>query len=124
MQLALPRITALNATVVAISPQTQEHTLSTVEKNNLTFEVLSDPGNVVAKQFRIAFRLPAELRPVYKGFGIDLQVVNGDDLYELPLSATYLLDQDRKIRLAYLDTDYTRRLDPEDMLAALAAMAG
>ncbi|MGB3189179.1 MAG: peroxiredoxin-like family protein [Limnoraphis sp.] len=51
LQKYLPEIEQFKATLVAISPQTPDHSLSTLEKNELTFEVLSDVGNQVAKKF-------------------------------------------------------------------------
>ncbi len=64
MQLNLNRINELGATV-AVSPETPDNALSTSEKNDLTFEVLSDVGNRIARQFGIVFQLPVELRPIY-----------------------------------------------------------
>ncbi len=107
---------------MAVSPEIPDNALSTVEKNNLTFEVLSDAGNRVAREFGIVFQLPLELRPIYAGFGIDLTKVNGDGTFELPIPATYIIGTDRKIRRAFVNTDYTRRLDPEEIIDALKKM--
>jgi peroxiredoxin len=85
----------------------------------LTFEVLSDVGNTVARQFGIVFALPEELRPIYAGFGIDLPATNGDESFELPIPATYVIDSEQKIRMAFLDADYTQRVDPEVVISAL-----
>jgi peroxiredoxin len=123
LQLELDRIKALGATVVAISPESPEETLSTTEKNNLTFDVLSDGGNRVAKQFGIVFQLPEALRPIYAGFGIDLPKANCDDTYELPIPATFIIGSDGKIRKAFVHADYTKRLDPEEIIEVLKGMA-
>jgi len=119
LQLELPRLEALGASLVAVSPQTPDNSLSTAERMKLTFEVLSDAGNRVARQFGIVFTLPEELRPIYAGFGIDIPITNGDDTFELPIPATYVIDRDRKIRMAFVDADYTHRVDPEIVLSAL-----
>ena len=119
LQQSLPQIKNLGATLVAISPQTPDNSLSTVEKNELTFEVLSDVGNKIAKEFGLVFTLPAELRPIYEGFGIDLPAHNGEESFELPLAATYVVAPDGKIVRTLVDSDYTKRLDPEEILAAL-----
>ena len=122
MQLAVHRIKELGASLVAVSPETPDNALSTVEKNNLTFEVLSDMGNRVAREFGIVFRLPLELRPIYAGFGIDLSKANGDNTFELPIPATFIIGTDRKIRKAFVDSDYTKRLDPEEIIDVLKRM--
>jgi peroxiredoxin len=85
----------------------------------LTFEVISDVGNAVARQYGIVFTLPEELRPIFAGFGIDIPAANGDDTFELPIPATYVIDRDRKIEMAFLDADYTQRADPEVVISAL-----
>jgi peroxiredoxin len=85
----------------------------------LTFEVLSDVGNRVARQFGIVYVLSEELRPIFAGFGIDLPGANGDDTFELPIPATYVIDRDRKIRMAFVDADYTQRVDPEVVISVL-----
>lgn len=123
MQLNLNRIKELGASLVAISPETPDNSLSTTEKNELSFEVLSDLGNRVARRFGIVFQLPLDLRPIYAGFGIDLPKSNADDTFELPLPATYIIERDGKIRKAFIDADYTKRLDPEDIIRALKDIA-
>ncbi|MEL6382977.1 MAG: peroxiredoxin-like family protein, partial [Cyanobacteria bacterium J06626_18] len=72
LQQALPEIQAAGANLVAIAPETPDNSLSTQEKNELTFEVLSDVGNTIARKFGLVFALPEYLRPVYQSLGIDL----------------------------------------------------
>lgn len=123
LQKALPKIQALGATLVAVSPETPDNSLSTTEKNELTFEVLSDEGNKIARVFGLVFTVPEELRPVYEGFGIDIPAHNGDATFELPIPATYVIAPDETIVHAFANTDYTKRLDPEDIVAALKKIA-
>ncbi|OLT60909.1 peroxiredoxin-like family protein [Moorena bouillonii] len=123
LQQFLPEIQKLGATLVAISPQTPDNSLSTTEKNHLTFEVLSDVGNKIAKEFGLVFTVPEELRPVYQSFGIDLPAHNGDETFELPIAATYVINSDGTITHAFVDLDYTKRLDPEEIVSALQTLA-
>lgn len=119
LQQALPEITAAGATLVAVSPQTPDNSLSTVEKNELTFEVLSDVNNEVAQSYGLVFQLPEALRPIYANFGIDVPAHNGDDTFELPIAATYVISKDGTVAHAYVDADYTKRLEPSDIVATL-----
>lgn len=123
-QRILPQIQSLGATLVAISPQTPDHSLSTVEKKELTFTVLSDVGNKVARAYRIVFALEESIRPLYTAIGFDLPTFNSDASWELPMPATFLVAQDGTVRLAFVAEDYTRRLEPADLLDGLRAMAG
>jgi peroxiredoxin len=119
LQKYLPKIEQLNAKLVAISPQKPDYSLSTIEKNELTFEVLSDVGNQVARKFGLVFTLSEELRPIYQSFGIDIPAHNGNETFELPLPATYVIDQNGMIVQGFVKADYTQRLDPEKILAIL-----
>lgn len=119
LQDVLPEITKLGAQLVAISPNLPDKSLSSIEKNSLTFEVLSDLGNKTAKQFNLVFPLAQELRPIYKQFGFSIPDFNGDQSHELPIPATYVVGSDGTIQLAFVDADYTKRLEPEEVVKAL-----
>ena len=120
----LPQITAAGATLVAISPETPEHAAATREKNGVGFEVLSDHGNAVARAFGIAFTLPPALQGLYRdGFKNDLAARNGTPEYELPIPATFVIDRAGIIRLAFVDPDYTKRLEPAEVVKAVQALA-
>jgi peroxiredoxin len=118
-QKALPQLQELGATLVAISPQTPDHSLSTMEKQGLAFAVLSDVGNQVAHRFGLAFTIDAEVRATHKMIGVDLPAFNGDDSWELPMPGTFLVDQAGIVRLAFVDPDFTHRLDPSIVIARL-----
>lgn len=122
LQMALPEIKRLGAEVVAISPQTPDESLSTAEKDELAFAVLSDVGSNTAKAYGIAFDLAEELRPIYARLGHALPDKNGDESWVLPIPATYVVDMDGKVALAFVDIDYRKRLEPAEILSALQAM--
>lgn len=115
----LPEFKRANATLVAISPELPDHSLSVTEKHSLEFAVLSDVGNKVSRQYGLVFTLDASLQPLYEGFGIDIPTSNGDDSYELPLPATYVIDQSGRIRYGFAEADYTQRAEPQDVLAVV-----
>lgn len=114
-------ITALGAQLVAVTPEKPDNSLSTSEKNALTFPVLTDNENAFAKALGIAFELPKPLQDLYGKFGMDLPGLNAGSGWSLPIPATFVVDADGKIVLADVDVNYTRRLEPSDTLAALKA---
>ncbi len=122
LQNALPAIKRLGAELVAISPQTPDESLSTAEKNELAFPVLSDVGSVTAKAYGIAFDLAEELRPIYTRFGHALPDKNGDDSWVLPIPATYVIDTNGIVVLAFVDVDYRNRLEPAEIISALGCL--
>jgi peroxiredoxin len=121
LQRRLDDIIALGASLVAISSETPDDSLSVVEKNELSFEVLSDIGNKVAREFGIVFQLPMDLLQFYSSYGVGL-TKSGDGYFELPIPATYIIGKDRKIIKAYVDIDYTKRLDPDEIIEALKSI--
>ena len=104
---------------MAISPQLVEYSRLTVKKHKLTFDVLSDEGNKVGRQFGLVFTLPEDLREVYLKLGADLEEYNGDDSWTLPMPGTFVIDKSSVIRHAEADPDYTVRPDPDHILEVL-----
>jgi peroxiredoxin len=119
LQQSLPEIRSLGAELVSISPQLPDNSLSTAEKLALEFEVLSDVGNKTAGDFGLVFKLSDKMQEIYRNFGIDLVTANGDQSFELPVPATYVVAQNGIIAFAFVDADYTNRLDPETIIAEL-----
>jgi len=122
LQLELLEIESLGAQLVAISPNLHDKSLSTVEKNHIAFEVLSDVGNHVARDFGLVFTLSEKLRPIYASFGIDIPAFNGDHTFELPMPATYVINTNGTITYVFVDPDYTKRLEPAEIANVLKNM--
>jgi peroxiredoxin len=111
---------ALGASIVAVSPELPDRQIGTKESNQLSFPILNDVGNRVAKQFGIVYELPTDLLAVYRMLGHDLTDANGlSGATEHPLPATFVVSPTGKIRLAYIDEDYAKRLSPDDIVVAL-----
>ncbi len=119
LQNALPEIKSLDAQLIAISPNTPDNSISSIEKHGLEFEVLTDAGNKIAKEFRLVFNLADELRPVFKQFNFDVPKYNGDETWELPIPATYIVNTDGKIVHAFVNADYTKRMEPTEIISKL-----
>ncbi len=97
-----------------------DNSLTTKEKNELTFEVLSDIDMITARSLNLVYQLPTELQALYKKFGINLNSNQGNENQELPIAATYVVEQDGTISYHFLEEDYKLRADPKDILKALS----
>ena len=115
-------IRALGASLIAISPQTAPNRRKSERENGLSFPILSDHGNAVAEAFGLRFRLPDDVIAVYKGFGNDLALGNGEDSGTLPMPARYVVASDGVIVYAEVNADYTRRPDPSELLPVLKGL--
>ena len=121
-QQVLPQLKEAGAQLVAITPETPDSSLSTSEKNELEFEVLTDSAADYAKEIGIAFSLPEELRAVYKNLGGDLEKFNGTGNFDLPVPATFVVGTDGKVAFAHVDVDYTTRANPADVLSVVRGL--
>lgn len=119
LQHILPELEKLNTALVAISPETPDNSLSTSEKNELHFSVLSDLNNTYAKSLGLVFQLPEDLREIYHSFNLHVDIHNGNKDYELPMPATYIINKEKEIIYSFVPEDYTERLDPETILEIL-----
>lgn len=119
----LSKIESLGASLLMISPQTEEQSRIFVERKKFTMTLLSDPGNQVAEKYGLVHTLPDDLKEVYLQFKIDLSKYNGDDSWRLPLPARYIIDRDQTVQYAEVNPDYTVRPDPSHTIDALQKIA-
>jgi peroxiredoxin len=118
LQRHLPDIEALGASLLAVSPQAPDRSMSFAEKLELGFDVLSDLDQEVAAAYLIRFPLGQSLREIYEQF-LPLPDMNADRSWNLPVPATFVVDRHGVIRARHVDADYRHRMEPEEILAAL-----
>ena len=119
MNLVLPEIEQAGASLVAISPQTVKQSFFMHDQHQLRFPLLSDGGNKLAGEFGLAYRVPAAQEEVYRRAFVNLPFTNGDDSWELPIPATYILDRDATVLYASANEDYTERPEPAEIVRFL-----
>ena len=127
MNLILPRfeqeIEQAGATLVAISPQTVKQSFFMRDQHKLRFPLLSDASNQVARQFRLTYRVPALQEAVYCRAFVNLPLTNGDESWELPIPATYILDHNGTVLYASANEDYAERPEPAEILGVIQSLS-
>jgi peroxiredoxin len=118
----VPRLVDYGATLVAISPQSPDESLSQTEKSQLSFTVLSDRGAAVARSIGIAFEPAADVLEAQRSLGLDLAAVNASGTPDLPMPTVLVVDRDRTVRFADTHADYTSRTEVAEIVAALDAL--
>jgi peroxiredoxin len=113
------QVDAAGASLVAISPQTEKQAYFMRDQHKLAFPLLVDARNDIARQFGLVYRVPEEQQAIYRRTFVNLPFVNGDDSWELPIPATYVIDRDRTILFASANEDYTERPEPLEIIAQL-----
>jgi peroxiredoxin len=119
MNIALAQMARCGASFVAISPQTVKQSFFMHDQHKLGFPLLSDSGNKVARQFRLTHHVNDEQQAVYRRAFVNLPFANGDETWELPIPATYILDRDRTVLYASANEDYTERPEPDEIVDIL-----
>ena len=113
----------LDATIVVITPQLAEAIRSLIQQQKISFDLLSDPGNVYSAQLGLRFTLPDDLKAVYLGFGIDLPVRSGEPSWTLPMPGRFVVDRGGIVRVVDADPDYERRSEPQKTVDDVRALA-
>jgi peroxiredoxin len=121
MNRILSQIEHAPASLIAISPQTVKQSFFMVDQHKLRFPLLSDPGNRVARQFGLVYRVPDYQQAVYRRVFINLPFANGDESWELPVPATYILNRSGSVLFSSVNADYSERPEPAEILSQLAA---
>jgi peroxiredoxin len=119
MNMVVPQIQQARAALVAISPQTVKQSFFMHDQHKLRFPLLSDAGNQVARQFGLSYRVPPLQEAVYRRAFVNLPFTNGDESWELPIPATYILDRDSTVLYASANEDYTERPEPSEIVGFL-----
>ncbi len=125
LQHALPELEELGAHLVAITPEHPDDSLSTVGKNGLGFDVLTDDGLRFAEELGIVWKVPEyALQWHEQHFGIYFEEHNGKgNRDEMPVPATYVINQDGIVTWRFVEAEYWKRAEPKDVLEAVRLVA-
>ena len=119
---AKPQFDQYNAQIIAVTPQQPDRSKAQIEKDGYPFEVLSDTTSKVMKDYQLYFQLTPELLTVYKKFNLDIESYNGIGRTVLPVPGSFVIDQNGKVIAMQAQVDYKARMEPTDILAALAKL--
>ena len=122
LQNTVEAIRSNGAELIAISPQQSEFNLELIKGKKLDFDLISDPGNRVAKTYGLVYTYPEDLKELYLQFGVDLSRYNGDDSWTLPMPGRFIVDRSGIIRYAEASPDYTVRPEPEEVIGVLEGL--
>ena len=92
------------------------------DQHKLRFPLLSDPGNEVARRFGLTYRVNEEQQGVYRRAFVNLPFANGDESWQLPIPATFIVERDGTVLYASANEDYTERPEPREILRVLNAI--
>jgi peroxiredoxin len=123
LEAALPEFRELGASLVAISPQAPDHSLSITEKHALTFPVLSDADQTVIRAYHLQFTLTGDLEDLQVNvWHNDPRDHNADHTRSLPVPATFVIDRGGIVRSAFVSADWRMRAEPADIAAVLRSL--
>lgn len=122
LQAALPALTDAGATLVAISPDAPDDSLSTAEKSDLQFPVLSDTRAAAITAYGLNYTIESVSRAVLSDEEAERAGARGVETQVLPTPATYVIGTDGRVAYAFVDHDYTHRAEPTELVAAVSAL--
>lgn len=118
---ACPAITDAGAQIVSIVPETAEHACRMVEMSALPFRALTDLDLSYALSLGLVSWVGSELKDIYAQRGIDLPRFQANELWMVPIPATFVVGQDGRVKARFIDADFRRRMEIDDVLKALRA---
>jgi peroxiredoxin len=113
------QIKAKGASLVAISPQTNLHYRSICDSNNIDFELLHDKNNAFAEKLGLVLRLQDFVVPYYEQLGVRLEDFNGNKNNAVPIPAVFVVSPAHVIDFAFIDSNYTNRINLDLLLSKL-----
>jgi len=119
LQDSLALIIKKGASLIAVSPEKAEKITKTIQKTKATYSILSDDSLKIMSAYKVAFELDEKTTKKYKGYGINLQEMNGNNGNNLPVPAVYIIDKSGKITYRYFDADYKKRISVKEILLHL-----
>ncbi|WP_327587274.1 AhpC/TSA family protein [Nonomuraea sp. NBC_00507] len=121
-QQLVPALSALDIPLIAISPQRPDRSLSMRQINDLTFTVLSDPGNQIAHRLGILTAPSRDAHAAQLTMGIDVADGNADGTTSMPMPTVVLIDADGVIAWIDVRPNYSTRTEPADILTAITTV--
>ena len=118
----LPQLSARGATLVAISPETPDASLSTSEKAALAYTVLSDEGAQLAGELGITFNPQETTIEAQRALGLDIRDTRADAGTALPMPTVLIVDEQQVVRFVDIHPDYTSRTEVDAIVSALDAI--
>lgn len=119
MNVLASKISAAEASLVAVSPQTEKQAYFMRDQHRLSFPILVDSHNQLARQFGLVYRVSEEQQALYRSTFVNLPFTNGEPSWELPIPTTFIIDRDGTIISAFANEDYTERPEPLEILTAI-----
>jgi peroxiredoxin len=116
-----PEVRSAGGQVVLIMPETQKYTRQLKTESGANFPILTDIDNGYALELQLAIKINDEKRIAMSSAGWDISPFQGNENWILPIPATFVIEQDGLVKGRFVDPDYRKRMDIDDLLAALKA---
>jgi peroxiredoxin len=123
LQDSLPFITALGASLIAITPEKNTEISKTISKSGATFSIIYDEGHKIMDDYKVTFKVNGFKNLLHFDEGVNINKASGNDDNVLPVPATYIVAPDGRIIGRHFDADYTIRMPVKDILKVLESIS-
>ncbi len=108
-----------NATIIGVSPQKIEVAQMTKREKELSYSLVTDKGNFIARMYSLIKEAPKAMQQAFLSFGLDLGSKSADQSFDIPVPGTFVVNQEGKIIFSFADADFSKRAEPSEILAHL-----
>jgi peroxiredoxin len=115
-------ITALGASLLAITPEKNSEINKTISKTGASFSIIYDEGHKIMDAYKVSFKVDAWKNLLHFAEGVNINKASGNNDNVLPVPATYIISTDGIIIGRQFDTDYTQRMPVKTILEVLKAI--
>ncbi len=119
MEDSLSMITAMGATLIAVTPEDSAYVEVTRKKTDASFMIIPDHGHKIMDMYKVSYKLGMMMNMAMSVMGIRIKRINTSKDRTLPVPATYIIDEDGIVRARHFDVDYTKRMSVKDIVKAL-----
>jgi peroxiredoxin len=113
-----PLVATRRASLICIHPQRVDVSERMAVESDM--DVCHDESQQVLSAYQVRFPVDHELAVLYRdSFGLDLAMLNANGQWNLPVPATFIVDETRVIKARQFHPDFRVRVEPGYILQAL-----
>jgi peroxiredoxin len=113
------RVSKAKARFVLVTPETAKFNRRLKQDARARFPILTDLDSGYALELRLAIKIDDEKRKAMTAAGWDIAQFQDNDNWTLPIPATFVVGQDGRVKARFVDPDYRKRMDIDELVAAV-----
>lgn len=114
-----PEVKKRGGRLLVITPELQRYNRLLKDEISAKFSILSDLDCGYALELNLAIKVNDEKRNAMTSAGWDISPFQDNDNWILPIPATFVINSDGLIKARFIDPDYRKRMDIDELIEGL-----